>query len=103
MANSFFKAVFSIKVLLLKRKKIEIIIYANKGKLISETKFRWGKKKSTWVWSRTDSKTKLEKGKEKEGEGSMNRESGIEATHKIDGQWEFPIWCKERKLSAVTT
>ena len=45
MANSFFKAVFSIKVLLLKRKKIEIIIYANKGKLISETKFRWGKKK----------------------------------------------------------
>ena len=40
MANSFFKALFFIKVLLLKRKKIEIIIYANKGKVISETKFR---------------------------------------------------------------
>ena len=34
-----------MKVLLFKRKKIEIIIYANEGKLISETKFRWGKKK----------------------------------------------------------
>ena len=40
MANSFLKAVFSMKVLLFKRKKIEIIIYANEGKLISETKFR---------------------------------------------------------------